>query len=81
MRMTQQDQTTLQAAIEKHGITPEFKLALMLVQKENRRAQAWRVFQYVNKLEGYALSDSFYAYLNDSHIETALMKILYSEAR
>jgi hypothetical protein len=44
---------------------------------ENRINQAWRFFHYVNKLNGYRFSDRFYTYLNDSHIQTALLKILY----
>lgn len=76
MKMTKQDQAMLHAAIEKHGV---FKVLPSLNMKENQSAQAWRIFHYCNKLESYALSDKFYTYLNDSHIQTALMKILYSK--
>jgi hypothetical protein len=78
MKMTSEHQTMLKTAIEMHGIS-EFKLPLSLVSDQSRVQQAWRIFHHINKLENYTLSDTFYEYLDDNHIQTALIKILYVE--
>jgi hypothetical protein len=36
----------------------------------------WQIFHSVNKESNYELSKRLYQYLNDKHIETALIKII-----
>ncbi len=78
MKMTKDDFAALKAAIKLHVLDVDAgRIALSLIAEGDKKRQAWRVFYYVDKLENYALWDKLFAYLNDSHIETALIKILF----